>query len=254
MFDKIQKIIANKTIQIVFQPIVDVQTQQVLGYEALTRGPQQSEFYAPEFLFGCANQVGLLSELEIVCRQQAINKFAQLQLAGKLFLNISPLVLLDQRHPQGKTVAMVEQAGLTCSQIVIEVTEKYPYPNGDLLYNTLAKYRDFGFAVAIDDLGAGYSGLQQWCTLEPNIVKIDRYFISHCEQQPTKQAFLRQLFTLGRATGALVIAEGIETMAEYRTLLALGMRYGQGYLFARPQLQPSKSVLWQQTQQRLSVV
>jgi hypothetical protein len=78
-----------------------VQTKTILGYEALTRGPEKTELYSPDKLFHYATAHNLLSELEILCRDKAITRFAELQLQGKLFLNISPLVLLNKNHPQG---------------------------------------------------------------------------------------------------------------------------------------------------------
>jgi len=240
MLNQLIDIITNQSICTVFQPIIEVQNSQIIGYEALTRGPENSIFFSPEMLFKAAIKHGLLSELEILCRDNAIKQFAALQLVGKLFLNISPMVLLNSAHPQGTTVKFVEQSGLSCQQIVIEISEKYPFPQGDILHNALEKYREFGFAVAIDDLGAGYSGLKQWCMLQPDIVKIDRYFVANCDQDQSKQTFLKHLFLLGHNTDAMVIAEGIETQAEYELLTELGMRYAQGFFIARPALQPSK--------------
>ena len=132
-----------------------------------------------------------------MCRDKAIKRFAELKLTGKLFLNISPLVLLDKNHPQGETVKFVEQAGLDCQQIVIELSEKYPFPNNHHLTRCLGKISgQFGFNVAIDDLGAGYSGLKLWSQLLPNIVKVDRYFVENCHRDSFKQKFLKAIFDL----------------------------------------------------------
>jgi len=235
----LKNILANKEITTVFQPIFNVIDETIVGYEALTRGPVDSELYPPDVLFSVATELGLLSELEILCRDKAIQRFAQLQLSGKLFLNISPLVLLDEAHPQGETQRLVEEAGLHSEQIVIELSEKYPSPNDDALSLALRKYQEFGFDVAIDDLGAGYSGLKLWSQLRPNIVKIDRYFVENCHQDSFKRKFLKAIFDLALSANAQVIVEGIECFAEFELLRQLGMTYAQGFYLAKPSLQPT---------------
>ncbi len=235
MTEDIKSIISEKAINTVFQPIFNIQTQSITGYEALTRGPENSPLYSPDVLFERATQAGLLSELEILCRDKAIKRFAELKLTGKLFLNISPLVLLNKNHPQGETIKFVEQAGLNCQQIVIELSEKYPFPNNDTLRQALAKYRQFGFNVAIDDLGAGYSGLKLWSQLLPNIIKIDRYFVENCHKDSFKLKFLQAIFDLASAAEAEVIAEGIEQQEEFELLKELGMVHAQGFYLATPE-------------------
>ncbi|WP_286235002.1 EAL domain-containing protein [Thalassotalea sediminis] len=239
MYREIEKIISEKAVSTVFQPIFDIQNKSILGYEALTRGPTNSTLHAPDKLFQCATDLGLLSELEILCRDTAIKQFVNLGLEGKLFLNISPLVLLDNAHPQGETIKFVEQAGLNCHQLVIELSEKHPYPNAEMLKKALEKYRQFGFDVAIDDLGAGYSGLKMWSQLRPEIVKVDRYFVENCHRDSFKRKFLTAIFELARSASAKVIVEGIENVEEFALLRQLGMRYAQGYYLAKPQHNPS---------------
>jgi len=231
-------LLASKAITTVFQPIFNVQTKTILGYEALSRGPENTELYSPDELFQLATHYDLLSELEILCRDKAITRFAELKLKGKLFLNISPLVLLSRNHPQGETVKLVHQAGLSCEQIVIELSEKYPAPSNTMLSEALAKYRHFGFDVAIDDLGAGYSGLKLWSQLRPNIVKIDRYFVENCHQDSFKRKFLKAIFDLAGSAQAKVVVEGIETVDEFKLLKKLGMVYAQGFYLAKPMLNP----------------
>jgi len=230
----IEDIILHQKITTVFQPIIDVTTHTILGYEALTRGPKGSIFEAPDKLFYHATKLGLLSDLEILCRDKAISTFASLALPGKLFINVSPMVLLDKNHPQGRTKRLIEQAGLRCQDVVIELSEKYPVPNVEVLHRALEKYQSMGFSVAIDDLGVGYSGLKQWSQLKPDIVKVDIYFITDCDTDPFKQKFLAAILDLATATDSKVIFEGIETLAEYQFLETLGMRYAQGYFLAMP--------------------
>jgi EAL domain-containing protein (putative c-di-GMP-specific phosphodiesterase class I) len=234
--NKLLEILAKKAISTVFQPIFNVRSKTILGYEALTRGPKNTELYSPDNLFYYASKYDLISELEILCRDKAITRFAELKLQGKLFLNISPLVLLSKHHPQGETIKFVQQAGLSCDQIVIELSEKYPLPNDSMLSEALAKYRQFGFAI--DDLGAGYSGLKLWSQLRPDIVKIDRYFVENCHKDSFKRKFLKAIFDLAQSAKAQVIVEGIETIDEFELLERLGMVYAQGFYLAKPNITP----------------
>jgi len=240
MQSTIKSIIVNKNITTVFQPIFDIENEIIVGYEALTRGPKNTELHSPELLFMTAEKFNLLSELELLCRENAINRFVELKLVGKLFINICLNVMLNKDHPYGETLKLVERAGLSPQQVVIEISEKSPFPNSDVLLKALNKYRTFGFDIAIDDVGAGYSGLKQWSYLRPDIVKIDRYFIDKCDQDVMKREFLKILFELGRISNAHIIAEGIETKEEFELLRELGMIYSQGFFLAKPQENPRR--------------
>lgn len=241
MKDAVLEIIFSKNITTVFQPIFDIEHEIIVGYEALTRGPKDSEYHSPEVLFSKAEEYNLLSELELLCRESAIKRFVELNLTGKLFINICLSVMLNQDHPSGETIKLVEQYGLSPQQVVIEISEKSPFPESDILLKALNKYRQFGFDIAIDDLGAGYSGLKQWSYLRPDIVKIDRYFIDKCDQDVMKREFLKILFELGRISNAYIIAEGIETKEEFELLRELGMVYSQGFYLEKPSISPSRS-------------
>lgn len=235
----VNEIIQDASLTTVFQPIFDVSASRVMGYEALTRGPEFHPLYSPVKLFETAESVGLLSELELLCRKLAIKRFAELKLAGHLFLNVSPHTIEQACHPHGETINLVKHYGLDPNKIVIEVTEKFEAEDPSLLKESLEHYRHFGFKIAIDDLGTGHSGLRQWAELRPDIVKIDRYFISGCQDNIVKRELLRTIFELGRSTGVEIIAEGIEQSDEFLMLSNLGMKYAQGYLLARPALDPT---------------
>ena len=235
----LEQIIDQQNVNIEFQPIFDIATQQILGYEALTRGPANSPYQSPFELFALADRLGRLSELELICRKEAIHRYVELELGGKLFLNVSPAVLLDAQHPKGETLQLLRYYGLAFERVVIEVTERQKVDD-TLLKQAVNYYRDLGFTIAIDDLGVGHSGLQQWSELLPDIIKIDRYFIQNCHIDIVKKAFLRSIIFLAEATNARVIAEGIEQYGELKLLLGLGVSYVQGYLLEMPQANPSK--------------
>lgn len=239
--DFFTEIIKNEMITTVFQPVFDFGNKTILGYEALSRGPENSVLESPEALFKLASVEQKISELELLCRKKAIVNFANLKLEGKLLLNVSPNVLLDPAHPKGETLNLLAQNDLATNRVIIEVTEQEKVADDALFKQTIQHYRELGFAIAIDDLGAGYSGLKQWSELLPDIVKIDRYFIDRCDQSFVKKIFLKMIIELAKETGTQVIAEGIERGEELLLLKTLGINLMQGYLLQRPDKSPQKS-------------
>ncbi len=244
----LENILHNSDITTLFQPIFDISGKQILGYEALSRGPKNSVLEMPNELFKAAIHYDKISELELLCRSKAIENFVNLNLKGKLFLNVSPKTLLDPCHPKGETLHLIEQFGLAASRVVIEVTEQEKVDDGFLLLKTIAHYRKLGFSIAIDDLGAGYSGLKQWSELCPDFVKIDRYFIDHCDQSVVKKEFLKSIIELAKVTKTQVIAEGIERIEELYLLESLGIVNAQGFLLERPTTTPSAEFNSQQVE------
>ncbi|PKG58729.1 bifunctional diguanylate cyclase/phosphodiesterase [Shewanella sp. GutDb-MelDb] len=239
---ELAKIIDREKIKAVFQPICNISTYQVHGFEALSRGPEHSPLYSPVPLFKTAAHEGRLSELESLCRRISIQQFKNIALSGKLFINISPKALLEPNHAKGLTLSLVQELGIHPSQVVIELSEQYPADDIDLLKSCLNHYRSQGFLTAIDDLGAGYSGLRLWSELAPDYVKIDRHFIDSIDSSPVKQEFVRSIVNLCQNLSCKVIAEGIETEKELAVLKQLGIIYCQGYLLGRPEASPNRSI------------
>jgi len=233
-------ILTQRDLSSLFQPIVSLSDRRILGYEALTRGPSNSALHSPVSLFAVARQAGRLSELEMLCRESACRRFSEQKLDGKLFLNISPESLLEPSHPPGQTLQLLQRYGIPPSQVVIELTEQTPTDDFGLLYNALYHYRDMGFSIALDDLGAGYSSLRLWSELRPEYVKIDRHFIDGIHQDAVKREFVGSMLQMAKASRALVIAEGIELAEELAVLIDMGVDLVQGYLLCRPQEHPPR--------------
>jgi len=234
----LDNILAQGKLHTLFQPIVSLSERRILGYEALSRGPSNSPLHSPINLFAVARQAGRLSELENACRESACRRFSGQKLAGKLFLNVSPESLLEVAHQPGRTLKVLQALGIPPSNVVIELTEQTPTDDFQLLYNALHHYRDMGFSIALDDLGAGYSSLRLWSELRPDYVKIDRHFIDGIHQDALKREFVGSILHIAKASRALVIAEGIELPEELAVLAEMGVDLVQGYLLCRPQEQP----------------
>ncbi|MGD9949995.1 MAG: EAL domain-containing protein [Desulfobulbus sp.] len=238
----LHSVIEQQNIQIHFQPIVHLQTRQIYGYEGLTRGPVNTVLHSPARLFEAATRAGRLAELDLMCRRAVIKRFAQLGLPGRLFINVDPFSLVHEHFREGLTLEFVEQAGLTPSQLIIELTETHPVEDVQLMQQAMLHYREMGFRVALDDLGAGYSGLMLWSELRPDIVKIDRHFIQGVDQDRTKQQFVSTILKTATALGSRVITEGVETEREYATLRKIGVEMLQGYYFCRPTAVPPLTI------------
>jgi EAL domain-containing protein (putative c-di-GMP-specific phosphodiesterase class I)/GGDEF domain-containing protein len=239
MLAKILKdILDNRRLTSLFQPIIDLKAGVVVGYEALMRGPSDSPLHAPTALLSVADRCGRLGELDRLCREVHIGNFAARKLPGKLFLNVCPETLMQADFRSGMTRRVLGELGLTPDQVVIELTEHYPIEDFEPMRRAIAHYRSMGFAVAIDDLGAGYAGLRLWSELRPDFVKFDRHFIQNIDSDPTKVQFIRSMQEIAAELGCQTIAEGIETEAEFRAVSKLGVAFGQGYFFARPSLHP----------------
>lgn len=233
---ELSRIITNRALKPLFQPIFHLNNAEIYGYEALIRGPVDSPLFLPAQLFNVALQSNMLDALEMLCRELSIFEFAASGCEGLLFLNVNPRLLLTADHPRGLTKLLLQKVNLQPSRVVIEISEQYQIEEPELLIKAVHHYRQLGFLIAIDDLGCGFSGLKLWSEIKPDIVKIDRYFISGIHSDPTKRAFVQNIIALSKATGARVIAEGIETNDELDSCIASAAEFGQGYLLGRPAL------------------
>ena len=235
---ELRRLIEFKLLTPVFQPIIAVENPRIIGYEALIRGPEDSPLHKPDALFAVALESRLLATLEFACREVSCERFAALELPGKLFLNMSPISFTDSQYRDGVTREILQRVGLSAERLVFELTESQPLDELDLLRAASEHFRRQGFAVALDDLGAGYAGLRVWSELCPDYVKIDRHFICGIDKDPVKREFVRAMLDIAHRMGHKAIAEGIETQAEFNTLVAMGVEYAQGYFIARPQASP----------------
>ncbi|MBM9514928.1 GGDEF domain-containing protein [Desulfogranum marinum] len=228
------KIIQEEDLSVHFQPIVHLQTQQIYGYEGLIRGPVNTVLHSPTRLFQAATKTNQLAELDILCRKKVICRFAKLSLPGRLFVNVDPITMLHEQFREGITLQFLQQAGIDPGRIIIELTETNPVEDIELMQHAVRHYRQMGFRVALDDLGAGYSGLKLWSEIRPDIVKVDRHFIQGIDEDRTKQQFVNAILKTATALGSRVITEGVETKKEYATLRKIGIEMLQGYYFCRP--------------------
>ncbi|MBL1265209.1 GGDEF domain-containing protein [Candidatus Methylomicrobium oryzae] len=236
------RILEGKLVTPVYQPIVSVNQRQIVGYEALIRGPSDSPLHSPMNLFDTAARHDLQARLEFVCREATICRFAQMSLPGKLFINVSPSILLEPDFKSGETLKFIRSSGLEPQVIIIELTEHQPTDDYQIMREAVDHYRSMGFQIALDDLGAGYSGLRLWAELKPEYVKIDKHFVQGLHEDRVKLNFVRSIQNMAAAMQCKVIAEGIETAEEFQAIHKIGITHAQGFYFARPMGLPPKEL------------
>ena len=218
-----------------FQPIIDALNGEVFGFEALARIPGSTCFNNIADLFPFAEKIGQLYPIETLCRRQAITSYPTIaQNKEMLFLNINPQVLIDPEFASGHTKKLLIDKGLSPTDVVLEITERSAIENFSTFRDALDHYRSQGYLIALDDVGAGYSSLQSVAELHPDFLKIDRSLIQGVNADPIKWALLETFVTFSKRIGCRIIAEGVETAEEMRTVVQLGVDYVQGFFVARP--------------------
>ncbi|MBD1876452.1 EAL domain-containing protein [Nodosilinea sp. FACHB-131] len=226
-----------------FQPIVSIDdTAQIYGYESLLRGlDEHGNLVMPGPIFELAAEAGLLPQLDRVARLSAINQASQHNLAGRIFINFSPTALYDPVSCLRSTVDAIDRAGILHEQVVFEVVESDNPQDLDHLKTVLKYYRDAGFAVALDDLGSGYSGLNLLHQLRPDFVKLDMELIRNVHVDLYKASITEKLLEIAQNLNIKTVAEGIECVEELNWLQERGATFAQGYLIAKPGATPAKT-------------
>lgn len=226
-YERIYNVLETEALKIVFQPIVDLTSGAVVGVEALSRF-QSEPPRTPDRWFAEAWSAGLGTELEILALVTAIEQgLDHLGPHDFLSINVSPETALS---PRLLTVLECTQA----DRIVLELTEHSQVIDYPPLQKALDDIRAIGSRIAIDDVGTGYSGLQQLLELRPDILKLDLTVTRGLDVDPVRLALAKAVASFGASTGLTVIAEGIETQGEAEALRSLDIALGQGYHFGRP--------------------
>ncbi|OIO70854.1 MAG: hypothetical protein AUJ57_07895 [Zetaproteobacteria bacterium CG1_02_53_45] len=234
-------IIKQQRINTMFQPIFDIESNNIFAYEALSRGPADSPLFQADMLFATAHDCRMTGDLDYVCRRKAVENFAGRNLPGKLALNICPSVLVDPDFRSGRTLQMLQEAGLGSERVILELTE-HMQTDISSLKAAVEYYKGMGFSIAMDDLGAGYSNLRLLAELQPDYLKLDKFFVSGVSHDRVEADFVKLIVDLANRVGCRVIAEGIETVDDLQFVQSMDIRFGQGYLLGRPQAQAATCV------------
>ncbi len=221
----------------VYQPLVNMVERRVIGYEALTRLPG-GQFQSPDVVFKIAAEQGVLWNLERLCRQRALETLPPLTAEQRLFINVEPDSFYDPWLRSQEFLDQLQDVGLAPSRVVLELTERAAVKDYVAMRKLLREVRNLGYPLALDDVGSGYAGLQTIAEIRPDYLKMDMALIRNLHLDPIRRELIRTVRTFADSTGTILIAEGVETLAELETLAGTGVRCAQGYLFARPDSPP----------------
>lgn len=231
MRERLIRAVRERTITTVFQPIVDLNTRAIIGYEALSRGPAGSEIENPEVIFEIARDFDLVWDLEALCIKNVEPMIGEVCARGHLFFNLESL-FIQQLQQRGSDVF---DAFFSCNKsVVIEVTERSAIRDYRTFRRTLHQLKDLGFKIAIDDCGSGYATLEAVAELRPDYLKVGHSLFRNVENDPIRRRLVDLVARVADSIGAKTIAEAIETEEQLRVCQDLGIAEGQGYLFAAP--------------------
>jgi EAL domain-containing protein (putative c-di-GMP-specific phosphodiesterase class I) len=228
----IHEVIDSRAVTPVFQPLVEIATGRVLGYEALSRGPAGTALESPDALFAAARAVGRTLELDWVCRAQAYRAVLAAELDPRLtwFVNMEPTATRAACPPDlAGVVALAEQR----LRVVTEMTERAIAEDPSGLLAATAHCRDNGWGVALDDVGADPMSLALMPFVHPDVVKLDMQLL----HKPGDEHTARVVHAVGayaEMSGAVILAEGIETAEHLAVARTMGATVGQGWYFGRP--------------------
>lgn len=223
----LEKVIRNYAMRYVYQPIVSADTRQIFAYEALCR-PAEGTFKSPVELIHAAEGAGKIRELGKAMRELCIRPIEQLKKPRLLFINLHPLEL---------NLELLEWArGCPwASRIVLEVTESAAIEEYERVHDLLQHLKKFGFRIALDDLGSGYSGLNSLGQLGPDFVKLDMRLIKDIGTDSRSARLIKYILDFANGEGMQVVGEGVETADEVKVVTDLGCHLLQGYFFSKPQ-------------------
>ena len=230
----LQEVILGELLTPVYQPIVDLGTGQISGFEALVRGPKNTFLQSPANLFRIADEVGLTFELDRACFRACLRGAAGLEPIHRLFVNLLPWSFYDSSFIETEVSHLLNAAGLTPANVVFEITEKLAIENFTSFRSVLSRFTAMGFGVAVDDVGTKHSNLESVMALRPNLIKISDIVTTGISRSEVKREMMASLGRIAAAVDAVVVAEGIETPDDLVVLHDLGIRYGQGFFLARP--------------------
>jgi EAL domain-containing protein (putative c-di-GMP-specific phosphodiesterase class I) len=214
-------------VDIHLQPIVRLGDQALVGFEALARFDGHEPPRGPDEWFAAAWDVGLGERLEIVAVRKALALLDAIPAGTYLSVNADPRTVVSAPFRDALTA-------VPAARIIVELTEHSAVADYGVLAEAIAVLRGLGARFAIDDVGAGYAGLNHIMRVGPEVLKLDRFLIGGVDGDPARRALVAAAAAFARATRTRVIAEGIETAGELAALHTAGIRYGQGFHLGRP--------------------
>jgi EAL domain-containing protein (putative c-di-GMP-specific phosphodiesterase class I) len=225
-----------------FQPIVAASSLEIFGYEGLLRTTPGAPLTSPGDIFHIARNADLLPQTDLAARRTMIANAARAGIKQHLFVNFMPSSIYDPKSCLRQTIAAADGFGIPHDHIVFEVVESDEVEDPSYLLDILRSYRQAGFQVALDDLGSGFASLNLLHMLRPDFIKLDIALVHGIEADPFKAMLAAKIIEAAHELEMTVIAEGIETEAEYRWMRDNGAHLLQGFYLARPDAVPASVV------------
>lgn len=213
-----------------FQPIVNANNREIISFEALVRGPHGEPSAS---VFAKVSDENFFT-FDRACRWKAISMASRLKIPNWLSINMSARGLYHVDQHIASTFQASTDFGFPVENIIFEVTESESLTDRRNLLKYFKVYQEFGFRIAYDDFGMGYSGLKLLLACQPNFIKLDRHLISNIHQDWVKQSVFAGIRDICKRLSIEMIAEGVENVEEYHWLRIAGVNIFQGYYFARP--------------------
>lgn len=231
---QMEQILDKGMITVLAQPIMNLTSGDVYGWEILTRGPERSILHSPDELFQFASQARMLTKLEFLVVKRALEEIASRKIREPVFLNVTAVTLSHPLFLSHVLQQLERHPPLSPQQIYFEITERHEVTNFRAMVDILQSYRKHGFRFAVDDAGSGYSSLQLIGELVPELIKIDRSVIQQVDRIAIKESLLKAFVAAAREIKCELVAEGVEREEEMDVLFRLDVKMGQGFYFARP--------------------
>lgn len=232
------KLICDK-VDMALQPIVDINSGEIVAYESLLRNYNEVGFNSIDDFFDTAYEQGVLYAVDIELRSKVLEKLKPLYEKNKsfgLFYNLDNRILDMDDYEHGTTKSLLSFYGYENSFITFEISEKHEFSSfidAQTVFNT---YSDQGFSIALDDFGTGFSGLKMLYYLNPQYIKIDRFFITDILKDKKKRLFVSNIVNMAHQSNIKVLAEGVETEDELNVCKDIGCDLVQGYFIQKPVL------------------
>jgi len=221
---QLKAVIDGKRISTVYQPILDLGTQTVIGYEAFSRGPK-GPLESPDTLFQVAYEADSIWQLERVCWARALRQVPRLKRRQLMFINLEPTCVFDPRLVGAAFVRRFAR------RVVFEITERAAITDFSTFRQAVQLLKRSGFKVAVDDVGSAYAGLRVVSEIEPDFIKLDMQLTRGADNDQLKRQLIGAVTKFSTDAGVPLIVEGIETPAELEAVRALGIRLAQGFMF-----------------------
>jgi len=236
MVYEMNKIVSQRKIKLLAQPIIDVASKEIRAWEMLTRGPEGTALESPLQLFSVARQTNMLYELEMIVLSKTLEQITLTGCTHDIFINFTPITLGNSRFVRDLKTEMQSYKNIKPSQITFEITERDSIEGIENFIYNIKVLRGMGIKIAVDDTGAGYASLNTISEIMPDVIKIDRSVIQNIDKNSVKESMLKGLLLVAKEAGSIVIAEGIESEEEASVLSRNKVELAQGYFYARPGL------------------